>query len=254
MIAEVVSVGTELLVGEIVNSNAADIGIRLAACGCDAHYQVVVGDNVERIRQVLATACARSQIVVVTGGVGPTRDDVTRESMCALTGTQMTRDESHARHIHDTVMARRGEVLDSVYRMADHPADCEPLPNREGLALGFVGHHRGATVFVLPGVPREMRAMLDHEVVPRLRAMSEETLISEVIRTAGLGESEIAERLDDLFESHNPTIAFRIAPGEVHVRVSAKGETEAAARRLLSPMAAEVRSRLAEVLVPVTSR
>ena len=250
VIAEVVSVGTELLIGEIQNSNATFIGRRLAEVGYDAHHQVTVGDNLERIIDVLRTACDRADVVIVTGGIGPTQDDLTKEAMCELAGVTMSRDSAHASLIHDRVMERRGVVLDNVLRMADLPTGAEALPNVNGLALGSALECRDAWVFVLPGVPQEMERMLDEQVMPRLEALSgSETLRSMVVRTHGLGESEVADRLDALFASHNPSIAFRIADSEVLVRITAKAASVEVADSMLAEMDAKVRALLHDAVL-----
>lgn len=250
MIGEVVSVGTELLLGEIVNSNAAVIGKRLADAGYDAHFQVTVGDNLERIAEVVRTACGRADVVVVTGGIGPTQDDLTKEALCAVTGVSMSRKARHAQLIHEHVMERRGVVLDSVLRMADIPSGAEALPNGNGLALGVALEVLGAWVFALPGVPREMELMLDEQVMPRLRAQSGgQTVRSAVVFTRGLGESEVAHRLDPLFASRNPSIAFRITDTEVHVRITAKATSSEQADSMLEEMRMKIRALLADALI-----
>lgn len=249
MIAEVVSVGTELLIGEIVDTNATVIAQRLAAVGLDAHYRVTVGDNLDRIAAVLATACGRADVVVATGGIGPTGDDITKDALCAMAGLELGRDRLHAEHIHEVVLERRGVVLDSVLRMADMPEGAEPLPNDVGLALGVALRHRDTWVFVLPGVPAEMTAMLDRYVVPRLvEVTGGEVLHSEVVRTTGMGESQVAERLDVLFASDNPSIAFRIDGEHVLVRVTAKAGSAAEAEALVSARRAEVEALLRDML------
>ena len=249
MIAEVVSIGTELLIGEIVDTNAAAVAQRLAAAGLDAHHQVTVGDNLDRITAVLEAAGARADVVVVTGGIGPTGDDVTKDALCAVAGVPLRRDEEHATHVHAVVHARRGVVLDSVLRMADLPEGAEPVPNDVGLALGVAMRHAGTWFFVLPGVPAEMLAMLDTYVAPRLVALTGgEVLHSEVVRTVGLGESQVAHLLDPLFASTNPSIAFRIAGDLVHVRVSAKAGDLGEAKALVAGMRREVEALLADVL------
>jgi nicotinamide-nucleotide amidase len=249
VIAEVISVGTELLLGEIVNSNAAEVGRRLAEVGFDAHYQVTVGDNTDRIVATLRTACERADVVVVTGGIGPTQDDLTKAALCELAGVAMVRDAPHAQHIHDRVMARRGVVLNSVLRMADLPAGAEPLPNGNGLALGVALRHNECWVFSLPGVPREMILMLDEQVMGRLRQLSGGGVVSSVVvRTRGLGESQVADRLAGLFASTNPSIAFRITDTEVLVRITAKAGSAEEAQRLLRKMENEVRGLLADAL------
>ena len=250
MIAEVVSVGTELLIGEIQNSNATAIALRLAAAGFDAHHQVTVGDNLDRIVDVLRTACERADVVVITGGIGPTQDDLTKEAMCTLADVTMARDADHAALIHDRVMERRGVVLDNVLRMANLPRGAEVLPNDNGLALGAALHWQGAWMFVLPGVPQEMERMLDGHVMPRLELLSGgQTVRSSSVRTRGLGESVVADRLAGLFESRNPTIAFRIADTEVHVRITAKAASVDEADSMLADMTAQVRALVHDALV-----
>jgi nicotinamide-nucleotide amidase len=250
VIAEVVSVGTELLIGEIVDTNAAEIARCLGETGFDAHYQVTVGDNLDRIVAVLGQACARSDVVVVSGGIGPTQDDLTKDALCALAGVPMERDAGHAEVIRDVVTRRRGSLRETVLKMADLPAGAEPLPNANGLALGVALQCRGAWIFVLPGVPTEMRVMLAQEVTPRLVALSGGLSVqSHVVRTRGLGESEVAHRLDALFASRNPSIAFRIDGPEVHVRVTAKGGSTGEARSLAEAMAEQVRALLADAVV-----
>lgn len=244
MIVEVVAVGTELLIGQIVNSNAALIGRRLAEEGFDAHYQVTVGDNLSRIVATLDQALARSDAVVITGGIGPTQDDLTREALCRVAGREMTRDDGHADWILERLRGRR--PAENVLRMADLPEGAEGLPNVSGVALGVALEHHGKWLFAVPGVPAEMIAMLDGEVLPRLRRISggPAVLKSRVLRTWGLGESQIAEILDDLFSSVNPSVAFLISDMEVKVRVTAKADGEASAERLIEPMVEEVRRRL----------
>lgn len=250
MIGEVVSVGTELLIGDVVDTNAATVAQRLAAAGLDAHHQATVGDNLGRIVEVLRTACARADVVVVTGGIGPTPDDVTKDAVAELLGVPLRRDEVHAAHVHDVVSRRRPVVRESVLRMADLPEGAEPLPNDVGLALGVAVRVGRAWLFVLPGVPAEMVAMLDTSVVPRLRALTGgEVLHSDVVRTVGLGESEVAHRLEVLFTSANPSIAYLIAGEQVHVRVSAKAPTPEEAQVLVAGMRGRVEALLADVLV-----
>jgi nicotinamide-nucleotide amidase len=250
MIVEVIAVGTELLIGQIINSNAAHIGSRLADEGFDAHYQVTVGDNLVRLSGAITTALARADAVILTGGVGPTQDDLTREAICAATGRAMLRDEDHARRIHERIMARRGVVPESVLRMADYPDGAEPLTNTQGVALGVALHHRGKWIFAVPGVPREMRAMVDLDVMPRLRTAAGKAAVirSRVLHTWGFGESQVAEMLDDLYESTNPSIAFLISDMEVKVRITAKADDPAAVDAMIGPVEAEVRSRLGEAV------
>ncbi len=250
MIVEVVAVGTELLLGQSVNRNAATIGQRLADEGFDTHFQTVVGDNVSRIVSAFQIAAGRSDAVIITGGIGPTQDDLTREALCELAGADMTRDASHAAWIDARLRSQGRDPIPSVFRMADLPTGAEGLPNSNGVALGVAIEHEGTWLFAMPGVPAEMIPMLEHEVLPRLRKASGSPTVlrSLVLHCWGIGESSIADLLDDLFASENPTVAFLIKDMEVRVRITAKAESADEAMALISPMADEVRSRLGEVV------
>lgn len=137
MIVEVIAVGPELLIGQIVDTNSATIGARLAEGGLDAHYKVTVGDNLGRLSHSIQTALDRADAVILTGGMGPTQDDLTREAICLATERGMERDEDHAMRIRERVLARRGAVSDTVLKMADYPEGARPLPNSQGVALGL---------------------------------------------------------------------------------------------------------------------
>jgi nicotinamide-nucleotide amidase len=238
LIVEVIAVGTELLIGQVVNTNAAVIGARLAEDGFDAHYQVIVGDNMDRLTSAIESALSRSDAVVLTGGIGPTQDDLTREAMAMVAGRAMTRDEDHARWIEDRIRAQRGAVGDTVLRMADLPEGAEGLANSNGAALGVALEHAGKWMFAIPGVPVEMSAMLEKEVIPRLRRLAGDSTV-------------LADQLDDLFTSTNPSVAFLISDMEVKVRISAKAADETAAEGLIAPIETEVRDRLGDAVFAV---
>lgn len=250
MIVEVIAVGTELLLGDIVNTNAAMIGRRLAQEGFDIHHQVVVGDNLRRLVEALRSAVGRADAVVITGGIGPTRDDLSREALCELAGVEMTRDDEHAAWIDERLRAQGRDPSPNVLRMADLPGGAEALPNVKGVALGVAMQHDGRWLFAMPGVPAEMLPMLDDQVMPRLRVAAGEPAVlrSRVLHCWGLGESAIADRLDDLFVSTNPSVAFLIRDMEVRVRITAKAEDEPTALAMIEPMEAEVRSRLGDLV------
>jgi len=248
MIVEVIAVGTELLIGQIVNTNGSTIGTMLAAEGFDCHHQAIVGDNIERLVDSITAAVARADAVILTGGIGPTQDDLTREAICVATGRGMVRDADHAEAIRRRILARRGVVAESVLRMADHPEGSEALPNSAGVALGIALRHGDTWIFAVPGVPREMRALMEEEVLPRLRIAAGVPAVirSRVLHTWGRGESQVAEILDDLYESPNPSIAFLISDMEVKVRITAKASDQASVDDLIEPVEAEVRRRLGE--------
>jgi nicotinamide-nucleotide amidase len=253
LIVEVIAVGTELLIGQIVNSNAASIGARLADEGIDAHFQVTVGDNLPRMITAIEQALSRSDAVLITGGIGPTQDDLTREAICRVADRPMTRDRAHAAWIEERIRAQTGALNPTVLRMADLPEGAEALPNVNGVALGLALEVGGKWVFAVPGVPVEMTAMVDGQVLPRLRALGGEpsVLRSRTLRIWGMGESRIAEMLDDLFGSTNPSIAFLIHDMEVNVRITAKGDGAAEAEALIRPMEDAVRARLGDLVFGV---
>jgi len=246
VIVEVIAVGTELLLGQIVNSNVAVIGRRLAEEGFDAHFQVTVGDNLARLTDTIRTAVLRSDAVILTGGIGPTQDDLTREAICEVAGRRMVRNEEYANVIRERIMAARGVMPENNLRQADHPEGAEQLPNANGMALGISLEHEGTWLFAVPGVPSEMRVMIEDQVLPRLRRAAGEptVLVSRVLKTWGWGESQVAETLDDLFGSTNPSVAFLIDGMEVQVRITAKAENVDLVESLIAPVETEVRSRL----------
>jgi nicotinamide-nucleotide amidase len=250
LIVEVIAVGTELLLGQITNTNATAIGARLAEEGFDAHYQVTVGDSFDRLVAAMETALGRADAVLLCGGIGPTQDDLTREAMARVAGRAMTRDEAHAAWIANRIRAQTGGVNPTVLRMADLPEGAEGLLNANGVALGVALAHEGKWMFAVPGVPVEMIAMLDGEVIPRLRRLAgaDSALLSRILRAWGLGESRIAEQLDDLFQTANPSVAFLISDMEVKIRISAKAADPEAARRLIDPIEEEIRARLGPIV------
>ncbi|HLV90219.1 MAG TPA: competence/damage-inducible protein A [Acidimicrobiia bacterium] len=249
MIIEVVAVGTELLLGQIVNSNAAYIGAAIAARGHDAHYQQVVGDNLDRLTGSLQLAMSRSDAVIITGGIGPTQDDLTREALCAATGREMVESEEYAEHLRRWFEARGRTMSPSNLRQAQHPEGAELLPNPRGTAPGLYLEHDGVKVFCVPGVPAEMEHLIDHEVMPRLDDHGETVLMSRLVRLWGRPESEVAELLNDLYVgSTNPSIAFLAGSGEIKVRITVKAADAATARALIEPMEKEIRSRLGDAV------
>lgn len=249
MIIEVVAVGTELLLGQIVNSNAAYIGAAIAARGHDAHYQQVVGDNLDRLTGSLQLAMSRSDAVIITGGIGPTQDDLTREALCAATGREMVESEEYAEQLRRWFEARGRTMSPSNLRQAQHPEGAELLPNPRGTAPGLYLEHDGVKVFCVPGVPAEMEHLIDHEVMPRLDDHGETVLMSRLVRLWGRPESEVAELLNDLYVgSTNPSIAFLAGSGEIKVRITVKAADAATARALIEPMEKEIRSRLGDAV------
>ncbi|HSL26587.1 MAG TPA: competence/damage-inducible protein A [Acidimicrobiia bacterium] len=247
MIVEVLAVGTELLLGQIVNGNAATIGIALADSGFDAHYQTVVGDNLKRIVAAVRIAVERSDALIITGGIGPTQDDLTREAICAAFDLPMRSSETYAVFLRERFARWGRDMPASNLRQAEYPEGAEMLPNPKGTAPGLVLERDGKLIFVLPGVPEEMVNLLATEVLPRLRQAAgvEAVVRSRVLRSWGRSESQVAEMLDDLFTDRtNPSIAFLASGGEIKVRITAKAATVLDAEEMIAPVEAAVRERL----------
>ncbi len=250
MRAEVVGVGTELLLGQIANTNGQWISERLAEIGVDVLFHDVVGDNHERIVEVLRLAAGRSDAVIVTGGLGPTQDDITREAIAELAGVSLVRQPELEDWLRRRFERMGRTMPESNLRQADVPEGAEVIENEGGSAPGLVVRTNGATMFALPGVPAEMRRMMRSTVLPRLAAESGPAgIASRQIRSVGMAESRIAEVLDDLFHgSTNPTVAYLAGGGEVRVRLTAKAATLGEADALIVPVAEDVRRRLGDVV------
>ncbi len=248
MIVETIAVGTELLLGQIANTNAAAIGAALAEHGFDAHFTQVVGDNIERVATSIRTAIDRADAIIITGGIGPTKDDLTRESVCAATGRDMVISHEYAEHLERRWAARGRVMPESNLRQAEHPEGAHLLPNPKGTAPGLALDHEGTLIFCIPGVPQEMEHLLRNDVLPMMleRSGGPAVVVSRLIRTWGQSESAIGELLDDLYEgSTNPSVAFLASGGEIKIRITAKGDDAGAAERLIAPIADEVQRRLA---------
>jgi nicotinamide-nucleotide amidase len=247
MRAEIVGVGTELLLGQIANTNAQKISAELAAIGVDVLWHSVVGDNLKRIVSVLDNARGRADAIVVTGGLGPTPDDITSEAVSSLLDRPLRRDERLAQIIRQTFAEMERAMPEANLKQADLPDGAVPIES-EGTAPGYYVDAGDAVIFVLPGVPWEMEAMLEKTVVPMLarRAGAATTLSREVV-VIGLGESSTHEAIKDVVDAQtNPTIAYRAGAGRVRVRVTAKAENRAAAESLIAPVEAEIRARLGD--------
>jgi nicotinamide-nucleotide amidase len=255
MRAEVLSVGTELLLGDIVNTNAAHIGRALASIGIDCFMHTTVGDNEQRIADALAAILERSDAVILTGGLGPTQDDVTREAIARLTGRPLVRDPK----IEEELRARFAELgrpmAETNVRQADVPEGSSIIETTWGTAPGLIVEHAGGVIYAVPGVPAEMEDMLARAVLPDLlrRAGEPTQIISRVVRVAGVSESSIAEQLRDVWEmlGGETTMAYLAGGGEVRIRLTAKASDPTRAEELVSAAEASVRSVLGAAVVGV---
>ena len=244
---EILCVGTELLLGNILNSNARWLAEELAALGLPHYRQTVVGDNVERLKQSVLEAVDRSRILIVTGGLGPTPDDLTTETLAAVFDTPLEERSDLWIEIQAKLSASSSIFAISNRKQALLPCGAEILPNPSGTAPGMIWTPSpGFTVLTFPGVPSEMRQMWSQTAVPWLRQHGGVTdvLVSRLLRFTGIAESTLAEQVADLLEQDNPTVAPYAGLGEVKLRLTARGKTIEQAKQFLNPVDAELRSRM----------
>ena len=252
MITELVSVGTEILLGNIVNTNSAYLSEKCALLGLSVYYQDVVGDNEGRMRDVIRTALDRSDVVILTGGLGPTEDDITKEVTADLMGMPLEED-SHSRKLIDKYLKEyeknnpQRRITKNNYKQAMVPKGAIVLDNHNGTAPGLILEKNGKTAILLPGPPNEMKPMFEEYIVPYLQKNQPEIIMSQMVKISGIGESQVAEEIQDLIESQtNPTIAPYAKTGEVHLRVTASAENEKACKKLIKPVVKELKKRFGE--------
>lgn len=255
MRAELISTGTEILLGQILNSNARYLGQRLAGLGIDVYFQTTVGDNAQRLGEAVKIALERADLIIVTGGLGPTMDDLTKEAISEFFGLKLLMDEGSLSHI-EAFFRDRGKIMPEINKkQALIPEGGILIPNRIGTAPGVIIEQGAKIVIILPGPPVEMQPMFEESIVPFLENKSggmRTVIVSRVLRILGLGESTVEERISDLvLEQSNPTIAFLAPKGEVLIRITAKAECEAAAKKLIVQPETEIRGRLGNFIYGV---
>lgn len=249
MRAELISVGTELLLGDVVDTNASFLATRLAAIGIDVLRTTVVGDNLGRISAAVKEALGReADVVIVGGGLGPTADDLTREAVADACGVGLSLNQQALDSVKAWFAQRGRAMAESNRRQALFPEGAEVLVNSTGTAPGFLVAAGRAVIACLPGVPRELKAMFTEELEPRLRdlvAAREGGAIihSRVLKFIGISESELAEMMADLLQGSNPTVAPLVGAGQVILRITAKAPTKARALDLIAPVEREIRRR-----------
>jgi nicotinamide-nucleotide amidase len=245
MRAEILSIGTELLLGDILNTNARYLSKRLAEMGIYVHFQTVVGDNLGRILEAYDHAYQRADLVIISGGLGPTEDDLTKETAAQFFERKMIFHQDIWEPISQYYQKRGSEPIGHARKQAAFPEGSEILPNPSGTAPGCWIHSGTKMMAMMPGPPREMIPMFEEQVVPRIKPYLEQTFRSHTLRICGTGESNVEEALRDLIrQQKNPTIATYAKEGEVHVRITARASTEEAAEELLKPVVSESRERL----------
>lgn len=251
MIAEVVSIGTELLLGQIVDTDAAYLSRQLSSLGISVYHRATVGDNLERAVETVAQATERADIVFLIGGLGPTMDDLTRDVITRVFDAPLVRDDSIADHLTRWFGERNYAMSPTILRQADVPTGARTLPNANGTAPGLLLEKNGKAVIALPGPPNEFIPLFEAEVLPYLRERTEgerQVFRSRTLRIVGMGESRVEELTRDLMEGANPTVAPYAKTGEVHLRVTARAKTDAEADALIAPVADDIKQRLGAVL------
>ena len=249
MIAEIVTVGTEILLGNIVNTNSAYLAVECANLGLTVYYQSVVGDNEERMKAVIRTALDRSDVVILTGGLGPTEDDLTKEATAEVMGMPLVED-AHSKERIERYMKEykknnsQRRITSNNYKQALIPEGALVLDNHNGTAPGLILEKDGKIAILLPGPPVELKPMFTEEVYPYLRKKQPEIIYSQVVKICGIGESQVAEDIQDMIQAQtNPTIAPYAKVGEVHLRITAKASDEKEGKKLIKPVVRELKRR-----------
>ncbi len=243
MIAEILSVGTELLMGQIANTDAQYISRRLSELGVNIYRHTTVGDNPARVKEAVRQALSRADIVITTGGLGPTEDDLTKEMVAETLGLEMQLHQPSLDAMLSYMTQLGRPITENNRKQAYFPVGAIVMPNRCGTAPGCIVERDGKAVAVLPGPPHELKDMFDRELAPYLAARSGVHIESRFLREFGIGESSLETLLKDLFHSDNPTLALYCGPGEVMARITARAETPERAREMIVPLEEEIRRR-----------
>lgn len=250
--AELIAVGTELLLGSIANTDAQMISQGLSELGINVFYHTVVGDNPERVRQAVAIARDRADIIITTGGLGPTCDDLTKVALAEAFGKQLVYDERSAQRIRDRFAAMGRPITENNFQQAMLPEGCTILENDWGTAPGAAFEADGTHVILLPGPPRECEMMFRHRAVPYLKKLSDSVIFSRTLKLAGIGESAAEALLRELMNSlHNPTLAPYAKPNGTELRITARADSEEECRRLIEPVEAQVRAIMGDYVIGV---
>ena len=249
MTVELICVGTELLLGNIVNTNAAFISEKCAMLGLSMYYQSVVGDNEGRLEELLKTAWKRSDVVILSGGLGPTQDDLTKETAAKVMGRPLVEDTRAKTEIED-FMARRGRsITENNWKQAMAPEGSIVLYNPNGTAPGIIMEDGEKCMILLPGPPNELIPMFEQQVYPYLHRLQPEIICSKMVKLCGIGESSAETKILDLIENQsNPTVAPYAKTGEVHLRITAKANSEQEAYRLMEPVEQELQARFGDLI------
>ena len=245
MKAEIIAVGTELLMGEILNSNSRDIARELYNLGIDVYHQSVVGDNLNRVSKELETAFERADLVITTGGLGPTRDDLTKEAAAHFLKREMILDEASIKHLEDFFGSRGLPLNEGNKRQAYFPEGAKIIPNENGTAPACIIEFDEKVLVILPGPPREVIPLMEKYIIPYLEKRTGKVFISDIINISGIGEGHMEEKIMDIIEAQeNPTVAPYAKEHGLTLRVTASASTEQEARLLLEPVVKKICDRL----------
>ena len=249
MTAELICVGTELLLGNIVNTTAAFISEKCAMLGLSMYYQSVVGDNPGRLEELLQTAKKRSDVIILSGGLGPTQDDLTKETTAAVMGKKLIEDAQARKEIEEFLTKRGRAITENNWKQALVPEGCKVLYNANGTAPGIIMEEGNTRVILLPGPPNELIPMFEEQVYPYLHALQPEVICSKMVKLCGIGESAAETKILDLIDTQeNPTVAPYAKTGEVHLRITAKAESEAQAYDMIAPVEEELSRRFGDLI------
>ena len=248
MLAEILSVGTELLMGQIANTDAQYISRRLSELGVNIYRQTTVGDNPARVKEAVMTALGRADIVITTGGLGPTEDDLTKEMVAEALGLELELHQPSLDAMAEYMRRIGRPMTENNYKQAYFPAGCYVMENLCGTAPGCIVEKDGKAVAVLPGPPVELKDMFERQLAPWLARRSGRHIESKFLRIFGVGESLVETKLKDLFHGDNPTLALYCGAGEVQARISAQVETGGDAAALIEPLEREIRARLGDAV------
>ncbi len=249
MTVELISVGTEILMGNIVNTNAAYLSAGCAQLGLSMYNQQVVGDNPERLAKAIEEALSRADIIIISGGLGPTEDDLTKETAAGVLGMKLIEDEHTKKRIKEMLQNSifKNDIPDNNWKQAMVPEGAVVIDNSNGTAPGLIMEKDGKSVILLPGPPNELEPMFDNDIRPYLAGKNPDAIFSKMVKICGVGESQVETKLLDLIDAQtNPTIATYAKTGEVQVRVTAKAASESAAKELVKPVVKEIKSRFKE--------
>ncbi len=253
MKCELISVGTEILLGDILNTNARFLSQKLADLGISLMYQTTVGDNAERLTECLDNAFSRADTVILTGGLGPTPDDLTKEVCASYFGMSLNLSTDILEQIKSYFSYKGLEMPESNSKQALVPEGSTVLPNRNGTAPGFIMEKDERKIIILPGPPREMEPMFTEQVIPYLENFSDSVIKSHTVRTFGIGESAMSEKVSDLLENENPTVAPYAKDGEAFLRVTVRAADSKEAEKLIAPVIDDISNRLGSFIYGIDS-